>query len=160
PSSDRSSNRAATASQTIRSYRRPMRTGSAAAIERAPEPPGIGRPRRQAREAPQRPPWDTIPGTSAGAAPSPRRHLAGPAGGGAMSIVVESLVKRYGGHPVVNQVSLEAATGELFVLLGPSGCGKSTVLKTIAGLVDADEGRVRLQGRDVTAMPPQKRGVG
>jgi ABC-type Fe3+/spermidine/putrescine transport system ATPase subunit/nucleotide-binding universal stress UspA family protein len=77
-----------------------------------------------------------------------------------MSIVLESLTKRYDGHPVVNNVSLEVTDGEFFVLLGPSGSGKSTVLRMIAGLADSEQGRVLLNGRDVTNSPPQKRGVG
>ena len=77
-----------------------------------------------------------------------------------MSIVLEQLLKRYDGHPVVNQVSLEVADGEFFVLLGPSGSGKSTVLRMIAGLTSVDGGRVLLRGKDVTLLPPQKRGVG
>ncbi len=77
-----------------------------------------------------------------------------------MSIVLEHLSKVFGGHGVVSNVSLEIADGELFVLLGPSGSGKSTVLRMIAGLLDSDEGRVLLNGRDVTGLPPQKRGVG
>ncbi len=51
-----------------------------------------------------------------------------------MSIVLEHLLKRYSGHPVVNDVSLEIADGEFFVLLGSSGSGKSTMLRMIAGL--------------------------
>ena len=77
-----------------------------------------------------------------------------------MSIVVDSLVKAYGSNVVVNQVSFEVADGECFVLLGPSGSGKSTVLRIIAGLADADGGRVLLRGRDVNGLPPQRRGVG
>jgi sulfate transport system ATP-binding protein len=77
-----------------------------------------------------------------------------------MSIRLEHLVKTYEGHPVVNDVSLEVEGGEFFVLLGPSGSGKSTVLRMIAGLTDADSGRVVLHGRDVTDLPPQRRGVG
>ncbi|MBI3176365.1 MAG: ABC transporter ATP-binding protein, partial [Chloroflexi bacterium] len=77
-----------------------------------------------------------------------------------MSIVLEQLSKRYEGHPVVNQLSLEIAEGELFVLLGPSGSGKSTVLRIISGLATTDTGRVLLHGRDVTHLPPQERGVG
>jgi len=50
-----------------------------------------------------------------------------------MSIVLEGLTKRFEGHPVVNQVDLEIAEGEFFVLLGPSGSGKTTVLRMIAG---------------------------
>src|SRR5467141_2647304 len=78
----------------------------------------------------------------------------------AMSIVLDQLLKRYEGHAVVNNVSLEIADGEFFVLLGPSGSGKSTLLRMIAGLVDGDSGRVVLHGRDVTRLPPQARGIG
>lgn len=77
-----------------------------------------------------------------------------------MSIVLEGLTKRFAGYPVVNQVNLEIAEGEFFVLLGPSGSGKTTVLRMIAGLAPTDQGRVLLHGRDVTHLPPQKRGVG
>ena len=77
-----------------------------------------------------------------------------------MSIVLERLLQRYGEHTVVNNVSLEIGDGELFVLLGPSGSGKSTVLRMIAGLVEIEQGSVRLHGRDVTHLPPQRRGVG
>jgi sulfate/thiosulfate transport system ATP-binding protein len=77
-----------------------------------------------------------------------------------MSIVLDQLLKRYEGHAVVNNVSLEIADGEFFVLLGPSGSGKSTLLRMIAGLVDGDSGRVVLHGRDVTRLPPQVRGIG
>ncbi len=77
-----------------------------------------------------------------------------------MSIVLEDLTKRYGGHPVVSSVSLEVGDGELFVLLGSSGSGKSTLLRMIAGLSEVDAGRVLLHGRDVTDLPPAGRGVG
>ncbi len=77
-----------------------------------------------------------------------------------MSIVLERLQKRYDRHLVVNNVSLEVAEGEFFVLLGPSGSGKSTVLRMIAGLIETDQGEITLHGRRVTHLPPQKRGVG
>jgi sulfate transport system ATP-binding protein len=77
-----------------------------------------------------------------------------------MSIVLESLHKRYGATVVVHDVSLEVAEGELFVLLGTSGSGKSTILRLIAGLQSPDSGRVLLRGRDVTDAPPQSRGTG
>jgi sulfate transport system ATP-binding protein len=77
-----------------------------------------------------------------------------------MSIVLEDLTKRYGGHPVVNNVSLEVADGELFVLLGSSGSGKSTLLRMIAGLSEVDAGRVLLHGKDVTDLRPAQRGAG
>ena len=77
-----------------------------------------------------------------------------------MSIVLEQLHKRYGALVVVDQVSLEVAEGELFVLLGTSGSGKSTILRLIAGLQTPDAGRVVLHGRDVTNAQPQTRGTG
>ncbi|MDQ3248862.1 MAG: ABC transporter ATP-binding protein, partial [Chloroflexota bacterium] len=77
-----------------------------------------------------------------------------------MSIILEQLTKRYEGHPVVNNVSLEVGDGELFVLLGSSGSGKTTVLSMIAGLTGTDEGRILLHGRDVTHLPTQQRHVG
>ncbi|MCL4299250.1 MAG: ATP-binding cassette domain-containing protein [Anaerolineae bacterium] len=77
-----------------------------------------------------------------------------------MSIILEQLTKRYDGHPVVYNVSLEIADGEFFVLLGSSGSGKSTILNMIAGLAEVDQGRVVLHGRDVTYLPPQERRVG
>jgi sulfate/thiosulfate transport system ATP-binding protein len=77
-----------------------------------------------------------------------------------MSILLENLRKTFGSQLVVDQVSLEIEDRELFVLLGGSGSGKSTILRMIAGLTDLDDGRVWLQGRDVTFLPPQKRGIG
>jgi sulfate transport system ATP-binding protein len=77
-----------------------------------------------------------------------------------MSIILEQLTKRYDGHPVVNNISLEIADGEFFVLLGSSGSGKTTVLSMIAGLTGIDQGRVLLHGRDVTKLPTQERRVG
>jgi sulfate transport system ATP-binding protein len=77
-----------------------------------------------------------------------------------MSIVLDQLTKRYQDHPVVNNISLEIADGEFFVLLGPSGSGKSTVLRMIAGLTGIDGGRVLLHGQDVTHLPPRRREVG
>jgi sulfate/thiosulfate transport system ATP-binding protein len=77
-----------------------------------------------------------------------------------MSIVLNKLTKRYEGHPVVNDVSLEVTDGEFFVLLGSSGSGKTTVLSMIAGLTGIDQGNILLHGRDVTALPTQARNVG
>jgi sulfate transport system ATP-binding protein len=77
-----------------------------------------------------------------------------------MSIVLDQITKRIDRHAIVNQVSLEIGDGELLVLLGPSGSGKSTILRMIAGLTPCDHGRVILHSRDVTTLPPQKRGVG
>src|SRR5512142_805721 len=77
-----------------------------------------------------------------------------------MSILLKQLTKRYAGHPVVNQVSLEVRDGEFFVLLGSSGSGKTTILNLIAALAEAEQGQIFLHGREVTHLAPQKRRVG
>ncbi|MDV3196065.1 MAG: ABC transporter ATP-binding protein [Candidatus Phytoplasma stylosanthis] len=60
----------------------------------------------------------------------------------------------------VNKVNLDISTGELISLLGPSGCGKSTILYIIAGLIQANEGKILFDGKDVTNINPEKRGIG
>jgi ABC-type Fe3+/spermidine/putrescine transport system ATPase subunit len=77
-----------------------------------------------------------------------------------MSIQFEQISKRYGANTVVNDVTLQIADGEFFVLLGPSGSGKSTLLRAAAGLTDIEHGRIRFGGRDVTQVPARDRGVG
>jgi sulfate/thiosulfate transport system ATP-binding protein len=77
-----------------------------------------------------------------------------------MSIILNKVRKSYGKQTVVHDVSLEIHTGELFVLLGASGSGKSTLLRLIAGLIPLDGGRIALDGRDVTDLPPQTRNTG
>ncbi len=77
-----------------------------------------------------------------------------------MSITLENISKRFGGQWVVDNVSLEVADKELFVLLGSSGSGKSTILRMIAGLTEPTGGKVLLHGTDVTHLPPQQRGTG
>ena len=73
---------------------------------------------------------------------------------------LEQLRKSYGSERVVDIPTLEIADGEFFSLLGPSGCGKTTTLRSIAGSVQPDSGRVIIGGRDVTALPPHRRNVG
>lgn len=70
---------------------------------------------------------------------------------------VEDLAKTFGGLRAVAGVSLAVADGEILGLLGPNGSGKTTVLNLIAGALRADAGRVRLQGRDITTLPPHVR---
>lgn len=77
-----------------------------------------------------------------------------------MSIRFEQITKRYNGTAVVNDVSLEIAPGEFYVLVGPSGSGKSTLLRAVAGLTGIDHGRISLHGRDVTHVRARDRGVG
>jgi ABC-type Fe3+/spermidine/putrescine transport system ATPase subunit len=74
-------------------------------------------------------------------------------------IRVENVVKRFGRTLALRGVSLEVGRREFFAILGPSGCGKTTLLRVIAGFEVPDEGRVYLGGRDVTMLPPDKRGT-
>jgi ABC-type Fe3+/spermidine/putrescine transport system ATPase subunit len=73
---------------------------------------------------------------------------------------LESLTRRFGDTVAVDDLSLEVARGEILTLLGPSGCGKTTTLRMIAGFEQPTGGRILLGGRDVTALTPQKRGMG
>jgi sulfate/thiosulfate transport system ATP-binding protein len=77
-----------------------------------------------------------------------------------MSIVVDSVSKRFGEFVALDDVSLEVRDGSLTALLGPSGGGKSTLLRVIAGLETPDSGRVDIGGEDATQTPPQRRNVG
>jgi ABC-type Fe3+/spermidine/putrescine transport system ATPase subunit/nucleotide-binding universal stress UspA family protein len=60
----------------------------------------------------------------------------------------------------LQNINLNIEEGEFVSIMGPSGCGKSTLLRMIAGLTEVDAGRVTLHGRDVTELPPARRGVG
>jgi putative spermidine/putrescine transport system ATP-binding protein len=80
------------------------------------------------------------------------------AGGGAIEL--RGLTKRYGEETVVNALAASIAPGEFFSLLGPSGSGKTTTLMMVAGFVRPDGGTVLLDGEDIAALPPQKRGFG
>jgi lipopolysaccharide export system ATP-binding protein len=68
------------------------------------------------------------------------------------TLFAESLSKSYRGRQVVRGLSLEIQTGEVVGLLGPNGAGKTTAFYMIVGLVAADEGRIRLDERDLTAL--------
>ncbi len=75
----------------------------------------------------------------------------------------EALTKRYRGRSVVNRVSLQVQAGEVVGLLGPNGAGKTTMFYMMAGLVSADEGRILLDGEDISALPIHlraRRGIG
>lgn len=71
---------------------------------------------------------------------------------------IDSVVVTYGGRaPVLKGVSLSVASGEFIALLGSSGCGKTTLLRAVSGFVPIHAGAVRLGGRDITDLPPDKR---
>jgi len=69
------------------------------------------------------------------------------------------VTKRFGDTVAVDHVDLEVESGEFFSLLGPSGCGKTTTLRMIGGFEQPTEGRIELQGEDVTWLPPYRRNV-
>jgi sulfate/thiosulfate transport system ATP-binding protein len=75
-------------------------------------------------------------------------------------IAVNDVTKRFGDFLALDGVSLRVADGSLTALLGPSGSGKSTLLRVIAGLEWPDSGTIEIAGRDATAVPAQKRGIG
>ncbi len=68
------------------------------------------------------------------------------------ALVLRNLCKSFGTQDILNEISLDVATGEFIALVGPSGCGKSTLLKVVAGLERADSGDVFLDGANVTQM--------
>ena len=76
-----------------------------------------------------------------------------------VAIELEGVCKRFGKAAAVDDVTLAIREGEFFSLLGPSGCGKTTTLRMIAGFEVPDEGRILLQGDDVTAVFSNRRPV-
>ncbi|SHM06156.1 ABC transporter ATP-binding protein [Vreelandella subglaciescola] len=78
----------------------------------------------------------------------------------ASSIEMQGLHKRFSRDTVaLDGVDLTIEAGEFFTLLGPSGCGKTTLLRILAGLEEADDGRLSIGDKDITEVPPHKRSV-
>ena len=75
------------------------------------------------------------------------------------AVRLSGIVKRFGDVLAVAGVDLEVQSGEFLVVLGPSGCGKTTLMRTVAGLEKPNAGSVHIGERDVTDLPPRKRGI-
>jgi spermidine/putrescine ABC transporter ATP-binding subunit len=74
-------------------------------------------------------------------------------------ISFENITKRFGKMVAVDNVSLTIEEGEFFALLGPSGCGKTTLLRMLAGFETPTEGRILIDGEDISNVPPNQRPV-
>jgi ABC-type Fe3+/spermidine/putrescine transport system ATPase subunit len=75
-------------------------------------------------------------------------------------IRIEALTKHYDGFKAVDDVSLDVAPGEFVTILGASGSGKTTTLMAVAGFVKPNSGTIRIGDRDISQLPPEKRGLG
>jgi putative spermidine/putrescine transport system ATP-binding protein len=75
-------------------------------------------------------------------------------------LTLDRIGKDYGAFTAIREVSFSVAPGEFLGLLGPSGCGKTTTLQMIAGFEAPSRGRILMDGRDLTAVPAAKRGIG
>jgi branched-chain amino acid transport system ATP-binding protein len=73
------------------------------------------------------------------------------------ALQTEALVKRYGALLVTDRVCLDVRPGELHAVIGPNGAGKTTLINQLSGELKPDEGRIRFDGRDVTALPVDQR---
>src|SRR2546422_4299012 len=70
---------------------------------------------------------------------------------------VDGLTKRFGGFMALNRVTIHVNPGERFGLIGPNGSGKTTLINCVSGALPADGGRIRFEGRDITAVPAHRR---
>jgi ABC-type Fe3+/spermidine/putrescine transport system ATPase subunit len=73
---------------------------------------------------------------------------------------IDGLTKEFGDLVAVDDVSLDVEEGSFVTIVGPSGCGKTTILRSITGLETPTSGEIRLEGRDITELPPYRRNIG
>ena len=73
---------------------------------------------------------------------------------------VQHVEKSFDNTPVLLDMNIDVEKGEFVVLLGPSGCGKTTLLRILAGLIEAEEGRIMLEGNDLSRTPTHNREIG
>ena len=78
----------------------------------------------------------------------------------AQHIELKQVYKAFGATKVLQDFNLTFEQGKFTTLLGASGCGKTTILRLIAGLEDLDQGQILCDGKDISRLPPQQRGVG
>ena len=76
------------------------------------------------------------------------------------ALTLEGVSKAFGSITAVRSIDLEIPSGQFCAILGPSGCGKTTLLRMIAGFERPTGGKIILEGRDVSTVPPQHRGIG
>jgi spermidine/putrescine transport system ATP-binding protein len=85
------------------------------------------------------------------------RDTSSPTGHAPAIITLDHVEKYYGEYHALRDISAEIRQGEFFSLLGPSGCGKTTLLRAIAGFEDISSGTIRLDGKDMEGVAPNKR---
>lgn len=72
-------------------------------------------------------------------------------------IELKNITKSFGEHQALENINLEVGHGEFLTLLGPSGCGKTTILRLLSGIEQPDAGKIFINGKDVTDLPPEQR---
>lgn len=75
-------------------------------------------------------------------------------------IKFDNIQIKYGDFVAIDNLNLDIHEGEFFTFLGPSGCGKSTTLRALVGFLDPSAGKIEVNGKDVTKLEPEKRGIG